>query len=572
MKMIKKAMTLGFGLMIMGSAAFAQNLADAKKAIDAEQYQKASGILKSLTASQPKKGENYFYLGNVYLKTDDIDSAKVVFTNGTIAEPKFALNYVGLGNVELLNKNTSAAQAQFDKALSFGAKDYKTHLFIGKALISTPTPDFNNSLAYLEKADELDAKDLDEEVFIALGDYYALQKLNSNALKPYLRSISINPNNLRPIVQTGRMYTRAYNFADAENKLKQAIETDPNYGPAYRELAETQMEWSRSDVKRTKELQASALENYRKYLNLTDKSFDSRLRYAQFLVYVNDFQTLDEVATGLAADNKNPSKDLLIARLRGYAAYETEKFDQSIANLKVVFEKGKSEPGRIQPSDYAYYGKALMQTNQDSLAFINIKQAVALDSTLSDELVEIGKKFNTARRFDLAAEAYGIAAESNSASPSVLTNYFRAASSLVTHYRVLVAANKPADKALLAKADKYYDVVIKLAPDFESTYLSRAAVAKLMEENPTAPVGLAKPYYEKFVELVTVTKPESAQNHVKGLVEAYGYLAYLLMDTEPEKSIEYFNKVLSLEPDNKYAADNIKYLNSVQQQKKSPNK
>ena len=143
---------------------------------------------------------------------------------------------------------------------------------------------------------------------------------------------------------------------------------------------------------------------------------------------------------------------------------------------------------------------------------------------------------------------------------------------MVTHYRVLVAANKPADKALLAKADKYYDVVIKLAPDFESTYLSRAAVAKLMEENPTAPVGLAKPYYEKFVELVTVTKPESAQNHVKGLVEAYGYLAYLLMDTEPEKSIEYFNKVLSLEPDNKYAADNIKYLNSVQQQKKSPNK
>jgi hypothetical protein len=42
MKILKKAITLNVGLVLMGSAVFAQNLNDAKKAIDAEQYQKAS--------------------------------------------------------------------------------------------------------------------------------------------------------------------------------------------------------------------------------------------------------------------------------------------------------------------------------------------------------------------------------------------------------------------------------------------------------------------------------------------------------------------------------------------------
>ncbi|RZL07547.1 MAG: hypothetical protein EOO89_22905, partial [Pedobacter sp.] len=242
--MIKKAMTLGLGLVLVGSAAFSQSLEDAKKAIDAEQYQKATSILKTLTATQ-KKPENFFGLGTVYLKTDNVDSAKVAFTNGTIANPKYALNFVGLGQVDLETNNAAGATANFEKAVALGGKDYKTYLEIGRAYIEQEKPNFAAALPFLTKADELDAKDADAEVFIALGDYYALQKQNSQALAPYLRAMTVNASYLRPLVQTGRMYTRAYNFSDAEAKLKEAIAADPNYGPAYRELAETQMEWSR---------------------------------------------------------------------------------------------------------------------------------------------------------------------------------------------------------------------------------------------------------------------------------------------------------------------------------------
>lgn len=569
MKMIKKAITLSVGLVMMGSAAFAQNIADAKRAIDAEQYQKATSILKGLTASQPKKGENFFYLGNVYLKINEIDSANAAFTSGAAAEPKFALNYVGLGNVELFNNNAAAAKSHFDNAANLGRKDYRTFLYIGKAYTSVPEPNFAEALPYLTKADELDVKDADEEVFIALGDYYALQKQNSQALQPYLRATMINDNNLRPTVQIGRMYTRAYNFADAENRLKQALEKDPNYGPAYRELAETQMEWSRSEPKRSKELQKSALDNYRKYLDLTDKSFESRLRYAQFLVYVNDFETLEEVAAGLAQDNESPNRELLIARLRGYSSYEVGKYPQALTFMQDVFEKGKSQPERIQPSDYAYLGKALSQGGQDSLAFLNVKKAVALDTTLSEDLVEIGKKFAADRKYLLAGEAFEIAAKSNATSPTTLTNYYYAGTYKTTHYRIQAQAKAEPSKTLLEEADKSFELLNKTTPEFEIAYLSRATIAKLMEEDPNAPVGLARPYYEQYIEQVTVKQPEKASASTKGLVEAYGYLAYLLMDKEPAKAIELFNKVLALEPDNQYASDNIKYLNSVAAQNRS---
>ncbi|WP_432329419.1 hypothetical protein ACRQ5D_15150 [Mucilaginibacter sp. P25] len=61
MKMISKIAKASLGLVFLGSSSvFAQSLADAKKAIDAEQYQKAESMLKTLTTTQPTKDENFF--------------------------------------------------------------------------------------------------------------------------------------------------------------------------------------------------------------------------------------------------------------------------------------------------------------------------------------------------------------------------------------------------------------------------------------------------------------------------------------------------------------------------------
>src|ERR1700710_2129487 len=105
MRTISKIASGVLGLLLVGSSAFAQSLADAKKAINAEQYQKAKSMLKNLTVTQADKDENYFYLGWVYLIQDEADSAKLMFNKGIAVNPKSSLNYVGLGAVARLAKD-----------------------------------------------------------------------------------------------------------------------------------------------------------------------------------------------------------------------------------------------------------------------------------------------------------------------------------------------------------------------------------------------------------------------------------------------------------------------------------
>ncbi len=136
MKMIRKIATIALGLACLGSSVIAQSLADAKKAIDVEQYQKAKAMLKNLTVTQAKEDETFFQLGWVYLLQDYIDSAKTVFNQGITNHPKSALNYVGLGVAARLSNDNAGAKANFDKAVSFvGKKDSKPWLYMGKGYL-----------------------------------------------------------------------------------------------------------------------------------------------------------------------------------------------------------------------------------------------------------------------------------------------------------------------------------------------------------------------------------------------------------------------------------------------------
>lgn len=559
MKMIKKNIALATGLLLMGStASFAQSLADAKKAIDAEQYQKATSMLKTLVANQPKEGDNYFNLGKVYLLTDEIDSARAAFTNGITAEPKNALNYVGLGQADLIENNATNAKNNFDKAISLKAKDYQTYLAIGRAYIDQKNVDYAQALPNLQKADELDSKDKDPETFLALADFYAQQRKNTEAYPQYLRALDINPNLYRANVQIGKMYKDAFAFPEAETEIKKVIAADPNYGPAYRELAEAQMRWADADPKNGAAKRTEALENMRKYLDLTDKSFDSRLRYAQFLVYASDFETLEkEVATLNSPDPNNP-KTFVVIRMRGYSAVENKNFEQGLKYMNELFGRTQ-DASRIIGSDYLYLGKAQQSLGQDSLAFINITKAVELDSTKVEELATIGSKFYQAKNFARAADVYDKVVSLNSKNPNIaMAYYYLGASNYFTYAYANQAGSNP-DISILVKADSAFSKLTQLAPDYEVAYLYRARVNKNLDDAENTK-KLAVPFYEKYVELVTVTKPEKAAASKGQLVEAYNYLGAIAASTDKEKAKEYFNKTLALDPQNALAIDNLKYL------------
>ncbi|MBY0245295.1 MAG: hypothetical protein K2Q03_07580 [Sphingobacteriaceae bacterium] len=564
MKKVIKTMSLSFGLLTMGSIANAQSLADANKAIDAEQFHKAKTMLKQLVTNQPKKGDNYFHLGRVYLLTDNLDSAVVTFNNGLLADPKNELNYVGLGQASLHKNDHSAAKSNFDKAMERGNKSYKTNLYIGKAYLSVAKPedpkapkaDFNTALTYLKKADSLEVKDLDAEVFIALGDCFALQSKNSEAYTPYNTAKGIDGTLARPDVQIGRMFKQARNWVDAERQLKSAIELDANYGPAYRELAELYLQWA--SFKPTDPKMALALTNYKKYIDLTDYSFESKLRYAQFLIYAQDFKGLTASLNDLNAGKVPEEKKMFISRFKGYSEYENGNYNESLNSLNSLFSQS-NEKSKIFASDYKYLGRAQFKTGADSLAVLTFKKGAAIDSTLTDEMSDVAKKLAKDKKYAQAADAFRFMIAKNPKSPSTATNYFFLGQYNFYNHMFLDKAVKELNKGLLVEADSAMSYVNRVSPEFIGAYSLRAKINNAMDT--TSPqVGLANPYYEKFIELATAT-PEKATANAKALASAYDSLGYFYMDTDKEKAKDYFNKSLAINPVNDFATKNLQFLN-----------
>ncbi len=562
MKMIKKTLALSLGLItVSGVASFAQSLADAKKAIDAEQYQKATSMLKTLVANQPKQGDNYFNLGNVYLISEEVDSAKATYTRGVTADPKNANNYIGLGHADLISGNAAAAKGNFDKAVELGKKNYQTYMNIGKAYLAQTNPDYTAALPLLQKADELDAKDKDPETFLALADFYAMQRKNTEAYPQYLRALDIDPTLHRANVQIGKMFKDAQGFPEAENQVKRVIEEDPNYGPAYRELAEIQMQWSHSTPTGAQEKREQALQNMKKYLDLTDVSFDSRLRYAQFLVYANDFATLEkEVATLNAPDANNP-KTFVVIRMRGYSAIENGNYDQGVKYMSELFSRTQ-DASRVIGLDYMYLGKAYLNTGNEALAEENITKGVELDTTKVEELAAVAKKYYDSKKYEQAAALFKKVINLNSANPQMAMNVFFFAASNYWHYVFADSEHKNPDRSFLVEAEAGFSKLIELAPESESGYIYKARSIKYLDakDNGEEQKGLAVPYYLDFVKLVTETKPDKAAANGRFLIEAYNYLGASAANTDKEKAKEYFNKTLAIDPNNAYATESIKIL------------
>lgn len=557
---MKKAMKATLGLVFLGSAVFAQNLADAKKAIDAEQYQKAKTILKGLTASQPDKAENFFYLGNVYLANEYADSAKMMYNKGIAADDEEALNYVGLGTVELLDGNKSGASANFTKAADMvRRKEYLPLLYIGKAYTmditpnGEPNPDFNQAITWLDKAKEVNAKDAD--IFLALGDAYRGLGKNSEAFSAYRTATELNKDLLRASLELGVIRKRARAFPEADAEFKKVLAADPNYGPAYRELAETYIAWGTDDVKNREAKYKQALEYYKKYMDLTDRSLESRMRYADILVYTKDSKALEQEAQAMAKmDKANPR----IHRYLGYAAYENGNYPASLQAMKDFF--AKVDKKRLINSDYLYLGQAQVKAGEFDKGVATLKEAVELDSTLAEGIGELAKELYSAREYGKAAKLYEIAVADPEANKNALYDNFFYGMSQYFDYATQVKENPDYTKEGLVKADSAFSYINQKSPSTPDAWLFRARTNRLLDDAENTG-GKMVPYYEKFIEVIGM-KPEALTDarHKKNLIEAYNNLGAYYLKTDQTKAKEYFNKTLALDPADPYATQVVKQI------------
>jgi predicted Zn-dependent protease len=566
---MNKLKIFSIAFLVLGATANAQDLDQAKKAIDTEQYEKAKGILKGLISTKPDAGKNFFVLGNLYLTQKVQDSANITFQKGVLAKNEANFNYIGLGQIDLENNNATAAKANFDKALSnVKKKDFEELLYVGRAFMNNSKPDYKTALTYLDRAKLI--QPLDAQVLLSLGDAYFGMANANDAFSSYRNSFEADKNVLRAKLQLGVITKFSKAFPEAKAAFEDILKTNPSYGPAYRELAETYYLWAINEKDKTKypEYNKMAIAYYDKYLSLTDYSLDSRMRHADFLILTKEYKALEVEANEMQKlDKVNPR----ILRYLGYSAYENGNTDQAIQALNDFLAKGNA---KVIGRDYLYLGfaktkKALTSTKNpdgtstnkvDKVLFdagvLDLRKGVELDPVMANELNDFGKIYFDIKLYKEAAAIYDVATLNPNSRNFLFDNYYYG---YATYFDV-ANQDKP-DVTQIAKANTAFSNVITIRPNFTDAYIYKARLNSLLTTDENAKAETAK-YYEEFIKAVTekgeaeVAKPA---NKTK-FVEAYNNIGIFYGKSDKIKSKESFEKVLAIEPANETALAYMKLL------------
>ena len=519
---MKKIIVVAIALISIAKAE-AQTLKDAIKLTDNEQFDAATRAFKSLIQTSPTMGENYFYAGENYFKSEKLDSAQIMYTKGAEMNATYAVNFVGLGKVQWYKGKYDDAKANFLKATTMSNnKNALVLMKIAECYTQADKKDIMTAMTLLTAAAKLEPKN--PEVFILTGDAY-LENNNdgSNAIKNYEKAAELDKSSVKAILRIGQLYGHARNYNLALDYYKRAALIDSSFAPAYREQGELYYMAKQYSTAKAK---------YKRFLELSSNNLTARTRYASFLFLNKEYASaIGEIKEIQKSDTSNN----VLNRLMAYCYFETNDFVNGVSKINTFFARAPKENTKIIASDYEYQGKLLIKTNSDSLGIEKLNKAIDMDTAKTDLYSEIASSYFKQKKY-----------------PQSISNYEKKIAMgkpTANDYFGLGRANYFSKD--FVKADSAFAQVTRTNPDLSVGYLWRAKSNTQLDPNNEK--ALAKPYYEQFTAKV---KPEEADKNKKDLIEAYSYLGYLSMKQKDNASAKtYWQKVIELDPANKKATD-----------------
>ncbi|WP_317126959.1 tetratricopeptide repeat protein [Flavobacterium weaverense] len=537
----------------------AQDINQAKKAIDAEQFETAKTMLKSIIKDKPSNGAAFFTLGNVYLTQNVQDSAKIYFDRGLTASDEGKLNYIGLGQMDLDKSDLTSAQSKFAMATKdMRKKDFQEYIYVARAYMNADKPDYKTAITTLNKGVAYNAQDA--QLQLALGDAYYGDSKQNEAYVAYRNAFQADNSLLRAKMQLGVLLKGAKSYDEALKAYNEVIALNPNYGPVYRELAETYYKIARNKPSQAAANYKIAMGHYDKYMSLTDYSIHSRMRRADFLILIEDYVALEAEANKMIElDKVNPR----IYRYLGYAAYKNGNVDVAIKSL----ENFITAPGnKAIALDYLYLGltKIKKGTSADELTIepaafeagmVDIKKSIEMEPLAVQELSEVGKKLFGQKLYSEAAAIFEFGANTAESTSYLDDNVYYG---LAIYYaNINKAKGVQVDAVALQKADAAFDKVLVASPTYLEAYLYKARTNRLLEKDDL----MVKNYEDYVAKTTELGAEELAKPAIKTkIVECYNNMAASFANTDKPKAIEYFKKTLALDPENSYAAESIKIL------------
>lgn len=548
---MNKKYSLSFLVAILASSSMlAQDLTEAKKAIKDEQYDKAKSILLDLVAKKPKEGANFFYLGDVFLKEDLVDSARYYFDQGLLLKDKGTLNLVGLGQIDLDNNRSKDAKAKFTKAVdAMKKKDYNEHLLIAEAYLNSKNPDAVAAQKIAEVVATDDYKNA--KAHMVLGRAYSAQNNLGKAYSSFRNAYDLDNTYLDAKLELAyiNMRSRAYNEAIAG--CEEIISLDDQYAPAYRLLADIYYYSAKADAKNEQELLNKAGKFYKQYMEVSGGSLEARMKYADFLVLTDNFTELEVVSKPMMdIKGVNPR----IFRYYGYATYESKKYEESVKALeKYLILVGQSTTLKAIGKDYMYLGLdyiALANNGNKAMyekGLKNLRDAVLVEPVIANSFNRIGLSLFKEDKYHEVIDLLSISAAIKDNENYIYDNYYVGYS-----YYFLGKEDVNAGQELLKKCSEYLTNVINVAPSTAEAYFFKARASRYIN-TVEAQKDMLDAYQGYIKVLQDKGELDSAANKDK-VVESYTSIAtYYANNNDNAKALDTFEIVLKRDPSNAFA-------------------
>lgn len=522
-------LTTAVAAALFTSSLSAQSIDDAKKSLYYGRTTSAKQTLDKLIASNSKNAEAIYWLGQTYLRMDDVAGAKKVYQDALNNGVNDPLIWVGMGHVALLQGNKADARQRFEAAItnSMNKKKENPNILnaIGRANADGPATAGDPSYAIdkLKRAAELDPNNAD--IYVNMGVNYL--KLGpdqgGNAFEAFNNALRIDPNNAQAKLRLGRIFESQGNTEQFLQYYNSAIQGDASYAPAYLELYEY---YALRDVNKAKEY-------LEKYVANSDKDCNTEFFYADYLFRAGKYQESLQKARDMenGACKNYP-------RLKVLYAYDYDRMGDSMqARSNIESFLSTASPNQIRPADYDIAGRILLKfPGQETVASSYIEKAMQADTipanktryitTMIDAMTKTGNSAELLRWYGRLQEAKG-----------QLNNR--------EMYLYAAAATKAGQFTLADTVSRTY---IQKYPDQEYGYVLLANNAKSADST----TGASFPAVREYIDFMKRTDSVKYKDRIKA---QYNYIATVASDKmrDYQTALDAENAILAMDPSDAYA-------------------
>lgn len=460
------------------------------------------------------------------------------------------------------------------------------YLFVGAALLGMSSPimaqvDQASAITELTKvvkssADaklkESQVKDLlkpfkkDPKVLTAVGRAYLDAKDTEKAISYADMAIAREKSYGDAYVLKGDVAASLDNGGEASMWFEQAILAEPTNPNGYRRYAQVNSKVNPAgSVAKLEELRAAvpgypvdiiSAEIYDKSGNL-DKAIEyySKVSYDkmedyQLANYGTDLFLKGKFEKSLEVANYGASKfprNAGMNRLAFFNNTNLKNYEAALTAADKLFNA--SDSAKISEHDYLYLGYANLgaEKYQEAVDAFNKCLETASDDSSNrlDAYKNLAEAYQAKGDFEGGVASYKKYLELKK--DRTANDYNTLAQMYVTESE---KAEGEAKTKLIKEADAVYaDMVEKFPSVADFSTVQRAHLAFTLD--PDSKEGLAKPHYEKLVEIIKA-KTEKGDRDDARLVEAYRYLgAYYLITLDDANSANvYWKKILEIDPEN----------------------